>query len=276
MILGVSFPRNLPLLDFHHFSAMSTKIKLLIGFLILLGAVSLSYTLFRNSLSFKTSKELGIKYKTVPALILPSDTKWESVEFAKELLNIKDKIVVLGGGANPISSNDWKNFQVSFPWFKNKDRHILFSKTAFIKSPNTSFNCKGDDCYEEIDYQGYTWLELAKPLAVDFIPSETSITPEKGHLTVKVIQKCQAIIFENEIYELSDNKGNKYAMHATESGTPNLNVILPEGFKIEKIILDKPLIIVPFGEKGDCYFNIVGDHLGQGYHQYKYANDYYP
>jgi hypothetical protein len=40
--------------------------------------------------------------------------------------------------------------------------------------------------------------------------------------------------------------------------------------------LKEPLIVVPFGEEGDCYFNIVGDHLGQGYHQYQYAGDYYP
>ena len=36
------------------------------------------------------------------------------------------------------------------------------------------------------------------------------------------------------------------------------------------------LVILPFGKGEDYYFNIVGDHLGQGYHQYKYANAYYP
>ncbi len=100
--------------------------------------------------------------------------------------------------------------------------------------------------------------------------------PEKGHLTIKVIKKCQAIVFEDEIYEMSDEKGNKYVMHATETGIPNLDVKLPPGYSIKKVELNKPLIIVPFGAKGDCYLNIVGDHLGQGYHQYEYANSYYP
>jgi len=40
--------------------------------------------------------------------------------------------------------------------------------------------------------------------------------------------------------------------------------------------LQEPLFILPFGKGDDCYFNIVGDHLGQGYNQYKYANEYYP
>jgi len=54
-------------------------------------------------------------------------------------------------------------------------------------------------------------------------------------------------------------------MHATEIDTPNLDVVLPKGFKLEKVKLDEPLIIAPFGDKEDCYFNIVGDHLGQGF-----------
>ena len=75
---------------------------------------------------------------------------------------------------------------------------------------------------------------------------------------------------------MSDDKGNLYVMHTTETGTRDLNVVLPKGFKIQKVTLKEPLIIIPFGEKEDCYFNIVGDHLGQGYHQYAYAGEYYP
>jgi len=36
------------------------------------------------------------------------------------------------------------------------------------------------------------------------------------------------------------------------------------------------LVVIPFGEKEDCYFNIIGDHLGQGYHQYQYSSGFYP
>jgi len=118
---------------------------------------------------------------------------------------------------------------------------------------------------------------LSEPIAVDFIPSKTDmLEPAEGHLLVKVIKKCQVVCFAKEIYQLSDGKGNLYVVHATETGQPDLNVNLPQGWTLKKIAISKPLIITPFGEKDDCYFNIVGDHLGQGYHQYKYASSYYP
>ena len=46
--------------------------------------------------------------------------------------------------------------------------------------------------------------------------------------------------FENEIYQLTDNKGNYYVMHATETGKPNLNVILPKGWSLNRVILKEP------------------------------------
>jgi hypothetical protein len=138
-------------------------------------------------------------------------------------------------------------------------------------------NCEGENCLIFREFKGYSWVELAEPLAVDFIPSKTDILkPEPGHLVVKTIKKCQVLRYEKDLYQLSDDKGNAYAMHATENGPPNLNAQLPEGFTLQYLALDTPLVIAPFGESGDCYFNIVGDHLGQGYHQYRYASDRYP
>jgi hypothetical protein len=53
-------------------------------------------------------------------------------------------------------------------------------------------------------------------------------------------------------------------------------VSLPSGWTLKKINLKEPLIISPFGGGNECYFNIVGDHLGQGYHQYIFASKFYP
>ena len=104
---------------------------------------------------------------------------------------------------------------------------------------------------------------MAQPLSIDFIPCKTGmLKPEEGHLVVKIIKKCQILRFENEIYQLTDNKGNYYVMHATETGMPNLDVILPKGWTLKKVSLQEPLVILPFGKREDCYFNIVGDHLG--------------
>ena len=230
-----------------------------------------------SSCSFPTTQEAGIKYSTKPAFQVPSDIKWKAVGLAKELVNVKEKMVIISGGSNPLPLSEWDTFKVRFPWQKNIDRHILINKTALVRSPDADSNCKGKDCLIERAYKGHSWIELAQPLAVDFIPSKTDLLkPEEGYLVVKVIKKCQVLRFENEIYQLTDNQGNYYVMHATEVGAPNLEVVLPEGWTLKKVPLQEPLVILPFGKGEECYFNIVGDHLGQGYHQYKYANAYYP
>ena len=83
-------------------------------------------------------------------------------------------------------------------------------------------------------------------------------------------------MFADSIYQLTDNKGNYYVMHATETGKPDTTVNLPIGWSLKKVILKEPLIISPFGGGNECYYNIVGDHLGQGYHQYIFADKFYP
>jgi len=230
-----------------------------------------------NACSFPTTKEAGIKYATQPAFHVPETIEWREVGLAKELINIKEKVVIISGGSNPLPLHQWEGLKVGFPWQKNIDRNLLIDKTALVRSPNANSNCNRTDCLIERGYKGYSWIELAQPLAVDFIPSKTNLLkPAEGFLVVKIIKKCQILRFEHEIYQLTDHKGNYYVMHATETGAPNLDVVLPEGWTLQKVALQEPLVILPFGKGEDCYFNIVGDHLGQGYHQYKYANEYYP
>jgi len=222
-------------------------------------------------------EEAKIHYSTTPAVTIPSNLQWMQVGHANELINVKEKLVVISGGENEIPKSKWDDFKPRIPWQKNINRHLLIDKTVFLRSPNAPSNCSGANCLEYTDYKDYSWIKLAMPLAIDYIPSKTDmLKPEEGHLVVKVIKKCQIVAFEDEIYKLSDNIGNEYVMHATETGEANLDVVLPEGFKLEIVKLDEMLVIAPFGDKEDCYFNIVGDHLGQGYHQYKYAGDYYP
>lgn len=230
-----------------------------------------------SSCGFASVEEAGIKYPTKAAFTVPANIQWEQVGFAKELINVKDNLVVVGIGDHPIPKEAWDDFKPRLPWQKNIDRHLLIDKTSFLRSPDAPSNCQGEACKTQIEYKGYSWTKLANPLAIDYIPSKTDmLKPEEGHLVVKVIKKCQIVIFEEEIYQMADGKGNLYVMHATETGTPDLNVVLPQGFTLRKVRLEEPLVIVPFGDKEDCYFNIVGDHLGQGYHQYKYADTYYP
>jgi len=118
---------------------------------------------------------------------------------------------------------------------------------------------------------------MAKPICVDFVGGKTDILkPEKGHLVIKTIQKCQTVMFTDSIFQLTDNKGNYYVMHATETGKPDTTATLPSGWILKKVILKEPLIISPFGGGNECYYNIIGDNLGQGYHQYIFADKIYP
>lgn len=224
----------------------------------------------------KTAQQVGLHFSTERSS-LPDPLVWKNIGFAKELINQKEQIVVISGGSNPIPLDQWNQFKASFPYQKNKDRHLLFEQTAFYRSPNTAVNCKAADCIRERSYKQFTWIEMAQPICVDFIGGKTDmLKPARGHLVVKTIQKCQAVRFTDHIFQLSDNKGNYYAMHATENGFPDTNVVLPSGWEIKKVVLQEPLIIAPFGGGNACYFNIVGDHLGQGYHQYIFSNSIYP
>ncbi|MGD1840050.1 MAG: hypothetical protein ACFB0B_04020 [Thermonemataceae bacterium] len=237
----------------------------------------IALTLVCQSCGFPTAKEAALQFETKSAYQIDENDHWREIGFASELINVKEKIVVVHGGDIPITPKEWASFKPIFPWKRNLDRTLHFDKTHFMRSPSKPRDCKGKDCYEIISYKGYTWLTLAQPIAVDFIPDKTDITkPEPGHLVIKTIKKCQSIRFDDHFYQLSDGKGNLYALHATEKKHPDLNVVLPKNYTLKKVALTEPLIINPFGNDEACYHNILGDHLGQGYHQYKYADTHYP
>ena len=229
-----------------------------------------------QSCGIKTANEVGLHFSTEKSK-LPDTLHWKKIGYAKELINQSEMMVVISGGRNPIPLNKWKEFKPSLPYKKNIDRHLLFQQTAFYRSPNTDVNCKEVDCIKEREYKNYTWVEIAKPICVDYVGGKTDILkPEKGHLVIKTIQKCQTVMFIDSIFQLTDNKGNFFVMHATETGEPDTTATLPIGWTLKKMMLKEPLIISPFGGGNECYYNIVGDNLGQGYHQYIFADKFYP
>lgn len=229
-----------------------------------------------NSCGLKTAEQVGLQFSTEKSK-LPDTLDWKEIGFAKELINQKEKIVIISGGTNPLPLDKWDDFKPSYPYQKNIDRHLLFQKTAFYRSPNTDVNCKTPDCIKERKYKKYTWVEMAKPICVDYVGGKTDmLKPEKEHLVIKTIQKCQTVMFSDSIFQLTDNKGNYYVMHATETGNPDTTISLPSGWTLKKVILNDTLIISPFGGGNECFYNIVGDNLGQGYHQYIFADKLYP
>ena len=239
--------------------------------------------------SLPTSAEAGISFQT-RAEPLPADLEWGHRAVAHEIINAKELVVVVSGGSNPISDAEWAKYSPPLPYMKNMERNLLFNQTFFMRSPNAPVGATGDARYTFREVSGHTWLELAAPLSVDLVPAGEKtdwMKPAPGHLVIKVIRKPQVMRWDGPIYRLTDGHGNFYVMHATENGTPTLDVTLPAGWSVEKVDLAEPLgmesliytrlaepLVITPSQGG--YYNVVGDCLGQGYHQYIFADSVYP
>jgi len=227
------------------------------------------------TISLPTAAQAGLRFNTTPEAV-PADIVWTHVGKAHELISVKELIVVVGGGSNPMSDADWEKYTPPLPWMKNIERNLLFTDTFFMRSPYTAEDATGEKRYTVREISRHTWIELAQPIAVDFVPADQKtdiVKPTPGHLAVKTIRKPQVLRFTGSIYQLTDNAGNFYVMHATETGTPSLDVALPAGWTLRKVDIAEPLVITP--SQGG-YYNIVGDCLGQGYHQYIFADPVWP
>jgi hypothetical protein len=225
--------------------------------------------------SFPTAREAGLSLATTP-IDLPGALDWGTKGQAHELIQVSERMVVIGAGDHPISDAAWPGYQPPPGYQKNIERNLLFTRTAFLHSPGVADSAVGSERYRYRTFDGLTWLELAQPVAIDFIPEGQAtdlIKPAPGHLVVKTILKPQVLEFTGAIWQLSDGKGDLYVMHATETGVPTPDVVLPPGWTVRRVELEAPLVIRPL--KGG-YYNIVGDCLGQGYHQYAFAGPTYP
>jgi len=251
-------------------SAVTRRLGMVISAVVLLcGLASCA------SVSMPTAREAGISFAT-RAVPVPTDLDWSVRSQAHELINMKDLVVVVSGGTDPMTDAQWSAYKPLLPWVKNIERNLLFDGSFFIRSPYASEDATGAGRYTFRTIAGHTWVELAQPVAIDFIPAGQEVDMVKsapGHLVVKTIRKPQVLRWSGSIYRLTDNRGNFYVMHATEAREPSLDVDLPEGWSLERVRLDSPLVITP---SAGGFYNIVGDCLGQGYHQYIFAGDYYP
>jgi hypothetical protein len=186
-------------------------------------------------------------------------------------------VVVISGGAHPIPDDEWQKYRPPLPWIKNIERKLLFDGSYFMRSPHAPEDATGPGRYTVREVSGFTWVELAQPVAVDFVPpgEETdTVKPAPGHLAIKTIKKPQVLRWSGSVWQLADGKGNYFVMHAYEDPAgPTSSVDLPAGWSLKMVELTAPLVITP--SQGG-YYNVVGDCLGQGYHQYVFADAVYP
>lgn len=256
-----------------------------VGIVAIIAAIGV-YNIYQvRSFEFPTEAESGVSFQTTPSIRPEGSTclnqeEGEEAGKAKELMNIDTRLVVIGFGDNSMPNDEWSDYKPSLPWAKNVDRRMTVDSSCIYRSPAAPADCEGAACsaiQEEADYE---WVELAIVHSQNCFPtadagcSATEIEP--GALDIKVMSKCHVLVWEDEIYELVDPAGNRYVMQATEVGTPDLNPTLPEGWTLNLVTLEEPLVLPPHGGGDNCYHNVLKDHLAQTYHQYVFVEETYP
>lgn len=230
-------------------------------------------------------KPLEISYATVQTA-MPEGASCaggneDSPGIAKEILNLSTDDIFVAGGDNPIPDQVWADYRFRLPYSKNSTRNLLFNGSCFFRSPDVPADCQGEACFTISEIADYTWLKLTAIAGQECFPDAEGCkgqTVEAGYISINTISKCHRIVYEGPtIYDLADDKGNRFVMHATETGTPDLeNPVLPEGWTLSAREISEPLELLPFGGGDDCYYNVVRDNIVQSYHQYAYAGETYP
>jgi hypothetical protein len=200
-------------------------------------------------------------------------------DIAKEVLIGSLHTVVIAGGSNPISDADWTSYKPSFGNTKNSDRHTLFTRSCFSRSPAAPADCQGDACREIHSIDGHTWVALSKIDAYDCLPSLSAchnMTAGPGALLFVVTEKCHQMQFEGDVIFLDGPGGQRAVMHATDDGMPSVDVRIPDGWTLHQETLAAPLVLEPFGGDGRCFYNVIRDEKLQSYHQYRYAGETWP
>lgn len=263
---------------------MTKRNMIIAGAIVVVAVIALAgYSIFQNLTTFPTSEEAGLSFQTVTSSRPAESTCLNNAGaagLAKELINIRENVVVAGVGASAMPDDEWADYSPGLPWQKNVDRNTMFTDHCFYRSPMAPVDCQSDECREDREVDGYSWVELSVINAQDCFATGdaecSALGVDPGAISVTVTSKCHQITFEDEIYELVDPAGNRYVMHATDTGTPDLNPELPEGWTLSRTTLDEPLEVLPVGGGESCYHNVLRDNLGQGYHQYVFADDQYP
>lgn len=264
---------------------LNRKTLLIIGGVILAVLAVGAVMIYTRIQAYTAPKPLTISYQTVETL-RPDGSgcagdNADGPTIAKEILNLDTDNIYVAGGANPMPDDVWAGYTFRLPFFKNSTRDLLFSESCFFRSPDAPAHCIGQGCFTVETLFDYTWLKLTTIAGQACFPDVAGCNGDvvaAGYLSINTIAKCHQITYTSpEIYVLSDGTGNRYVMHATATGTPDLTTpVLPQGWTLEAVALDEPFTINPFGGGDDCYYNIVRDNLVQSYHQFEYADAVYP
>jgi hypothetical protein len=127
--------------------------------------------------SLPTSQAAGVSYAATPST-WPTETGCLNPAkprgIAKEIMVGSMMTVAIAGGDKSISDDDWRTFDPGFGNTKNSDRHLLFQRSCFSRSPSRASTCVGDDCREIVNVGGHSWVALSKIDAADCWPNASA------------------------------------------------------------------------------------------------------
>jgi hypothetical protein len=227
--------------------------------------------------SIPTSRQAGVSFAHVVSSWpegTPCLNKTVQHGIAKEVLLGRTMTVAIAAGSQAISDADWVNYSPSFFNRKNSDRHTLFARSCFSRSPSRPVSCVGDACAEYVMMDGHSWVALSKVEAADCLPDASACTDsgaKPGGLFVVTTRKCHELVFEGSVFMLHGPKGERAVMHATSDGHPTTDVVLPAGWSLQEETLTEPLVVHPFGGGDACFYAIIRDEKLQSYHQLSFA-----
>lgn len=229
-----------------------------------------------------TAKSANVSFATTTS-VWPSDraclNKVSGPIVAKEVLVGRTMTVVVSGGSSPISDESWATFSPGVLNRKNSDRHTMFTRSCFARSPDAPARCEGASCARIVELGGHTWVELSKIEASDCTPTEGGCDPahvRPGQLAFVVTRKCHELVFTGSAFMLRGPHGEQAVMHATSTGTPTTDVPLPTGWRLSEEPLSEELVLHPFGGGDACFYNVLRDARMQSYHQFRFAGARYP
>lgn len=259
------------------------RIGLILGLLV--GVVALVGVLVYSRLQALTApKPLTLSYATV-ATTRPEGSPCagaggDEPTIAKEIFNLDSDDIYVAGGDNPMPDAVWSEYRFLLPFLKNSTRNLMFDSSCFFRSPDAPADCTGEACFTVETLFDYTWLKLTTVVGQSCFPDAAGCRGDgvdAGYVSINTIAKCHEITYSGDtVYVLSDGAGNRYVMHATATGVPDLSPSLPAGWSLEAVEIDEPLTIYPSGGGDSCYYNVVRDALVQSYHQIAYAGQTYP
>jgi hypothetical protein len=190
-----------------------------------------------------------------------------------EILDLESKKIYTVGGNNPFIYNNWSSLNLFLPYLKLEASNHTFESSCLYKSPTLPNNCLTEDCFKYKDINNNSWLNIEQIKGQECYPNnDCDINKgKKSNILKRVVDKCEEYTFAGpELIIINDQNNNKYILSNHLNDKPLYDIsVLPQGYTLDKIIIDAPFNLKPKGDNNECLYNLIIDSNGQKYIQYE-------